>query len=115
MSVLVDVVNAVVEFSQSFEDFIKTGVYDLIVKFTAWAVKWLVVASIKAKIAAIAFSWDVAQEILTSLNVSAYLSGMWSSMDSRLIGMLAYLRIPEVINIMLSAFATRFVFRFLGF
>lgn len=69
----------------------------------------------KAKLTALTFSWSVAQELITSLNISEYINNAWSSLDSRLLSMFVLFRIPEALNIILSAAVTKFVFRFLGF
>ncbi|AEG00734.1 DUF2523 domain-containing protein [Methylomonas methanica] len=114
MSVFVDVVNAIVESGQMVSDFFTTGIYELLTKFTAWFVKWSVVAMWKAKLAAIAFSWDVAQELITTLNISGYINAAWSTLDSKVLNMFVYFKIPEAVNIVMSAGVTKFVMKFLG-
>ncbi|MCQ8104684.1 DUF2523 domain-containing protein [Methylomonas sp. SURF-2] len=115
MSVFVDVVNAIVEVGQTVSDFITTGIYNLLTQFTAWLIKHSVIAYWKMKLAAIAFSWDVAQELITSLNISAFINEAWSYLDSRMVSMFVYFRIPEAINLIVSAGFTKFVMRFIGF
>jgi hypothetical protein len=84
-------------------------------QFTAWFIEWSVVAMWKAKLAALAFSWDVAQDIIADLNLSAYLDQTWASLNSQVLSMLIFFRVPEAVNVILSAGVTKFVFRFLGF
>jgi len=115
MSVLVDVVNAVTGVGQQISDFINVGIYTLLTKFAAQLIKWYVAAMWKAKLAALVFSWGTAQELLSSLNVSSYLNTAWSSLESRTLSMLVFFRVPEAVNIIISAAATKFVFRFFGF
>jgi hypothetical protein len=115
MSVFVDVVNAVVEFRQDVSNFFTTGIYDLLVRFTAWFVEWYTVMWWKAKLAALVFSWDVAQQLIANLNISGYLSNAYSHLNSQTMATLTFFRIPEAINLILSAAVTKFVFRFLGF
>lgn len=115
MSVFVDVVNAIVSVGQEISDFFTTGLYETLTQWTAWFIKWSVVAMFKAKLAALEFSWDVAQELLTSLNISAYLNNAWSSLESRTLSMLVFFRVPEAVNIVLGAGVTKFVMRFIGF
>ncbi len=115
MSVFVDVVNSVVELGQTVSDFFTGGIYDLIVAATAWFVKWAVAAMWSAKLAALEFSWDVAQELLTSLNISSHLNNAWNSLNSQVLQLLTFFRVPEALNIVFSAATTKFVFRFLGF
>lgn len=115
MSVLVDVVNAINATTQDLSDFIHTGFYQKLTEFTAWFIRWWVVGMFKAKIAALTFAYDVAQELLTQLNISSYLNAAYANLESRTLAMLTFFRIPEAINIILSAATTKFVFRFLGF
>jgi len=115
MSVIVDIVNAVVEFHDTVTNFISETVYDLLAKWTAWFIEWWAVAWIKIKIQALIFSYKVAQNLIADLNLSAFLNQAWSSLDSKMLSMLVFFRVPEAVNIILSAGMTKFVFRFLGF
>ncbi len=115
MTLLVDIVDAIVNLGQQVSDFFTVGIYNLLAKFTAWFIKWYMVAWFKAKLAALAFSWSVAQELMTSLDISAYLDSAWGALESRTLSMLVFFRVPEAVNIIISASVTKFVFRFLGF
>ncbi|MDP1771751.1 MAG: DUF2523 family protein [Methylobacter sp.] len=115
MSVFVDVVNAVVDVGQQVSDFIGGGAYALLTKFVAYFIRWFMVHYFQAKLAALVFSYDVAQQLMASLNVSAYLNTAWASLESRTLSMLVFFRIPDALNIILSASVTKFVFKFLGF
>lgn len=115
MSLLVDIVNAVQGVGQQVSDFVSTGIYQVLVKFTAWFIKWYMVGWWSAKLAALTFSWSVAQELINSLNLSEYINNAWGSLESRTLSMLVFFRVPEAVNIILSAAVTKFVFRFLGF
>lgn len=70
---------------------------------------WFVIAWTKAKIEFISFGWQVAQEILTQLNISATLNSYWSSIDSRVMGMVTFFRLPEALNLIMNAWVTRYV------
>lgn len=115
MSYIVDIINAINAFSQDFVDFTSHGIYALLTQFTAWFIKWYMVAMWNAKLAALTFSWGVAQELITSLNLSDLLDTAWGALESRTLSMLVFFRIPEAVNIILSAAVTKFVIRFLGF
>lgn len=114
MSVLVDVVNSIVDFEQRVIEFTDSGIYELLKNFVAWFVQWFVVAMWKAKLALLTFSWDVAQQILENLHISDFIIDAWSSLDSQLANALAFFRIPEAFNMIVSASVTKFVFRFLS-
>lgn len=115
MSVIVDVVNAVVDVYDLVQDFITEGIYNLLTQFTALFIKWVTVAYWKLKLAALQFSYDVAMQMMVDLQLSQYLQLFFGALDSRVASMLQFFRIPEAINIVVSAFFTKFVFRFFGF
>ena len=115
MSVLVDVVNSVVSLEQTITNFFADDVFGLLTKFVAWFVQWSVVAMWKAKLAALAFSWGVAQQIMINLDISGHLNSTWAALDSRTMAMASFFRVPEAVSMLISASVTKFVFKFIGF
>lgn len=115
MSVFVDVVNSVVHLEQIVRNFFTTDLYTLLTSFMAWFVQWSVVILWKAKLALLAFSWSIANQIITNLNISSYLNTAWGSLNSQVLQMLVFFRIPDAVNMILSVATTKFVFKFLGF
>lgn len=115
MSVLADIVNAIVDIQNEIEQIRATGIYQFFTKWFAEFIKWSVVGWYKFKLQALTFAWDVAQEILTSLNISSALSSAFSHLDSRVLAIISFLRIPEAVNIIMSAYTTRLVLSFMGF
>ncbi|PSF14799.1 MULTISPECIES: DUF2523 family protein [Marinobacter] len=88
-------------FFESLSDFAT----DILVKVSAWYVIWVT----KAKIYFVGFSWEVAQEVLNQLNISATINQYWGSIDSKVMGALTFFKIPEALNIILNAHLTRYV------
>lgn len=115
MSTLTDIVNSIMDIAQSIDDFRSTGIYQFFTKWFAEFIKWWMVGWYKMKFQAMVFAWDIAQEILISLNISEQIHLAFSALDSNVIQIISFFRIPEAINIILSAYTTRFVFNFLGF
>lgn len=70
---------------------------------------WLMISYLETKVMMIEIAYHFADLILSSLNISSLLSAGWSSIDSQILGVFTYLRIPEAINMILSAFVTRFI------
>lgn len=70
---------------------------------------WLGVAYFEIKIQTIQISYSIAQSILSTINISEIINQYWGGMNSQILGAITYLRIPESINIILSAMVTRFV------
>ncbi|MEQ3725773.1 DUF2523 family protein [Alcanivorax sp.] len=82
-----------------------------------WMVKagaWIVIAATKAKIAFIGFSWSVAQEVLNQLNVSSTIETYWGQLDSQVLGVATYLKLPEAFNMIINARVTRYVMDVIG-
>jgi len=121
MEFLAQFFNNVIEFftyfNQSineFLEFFRFGIYDFVTKAFAAFLIWSTVEYINFKIYIIGFAWDVAQSILSQLNISSALSAAWSSLDSSIASFATLLDIPEAINIIISARVTRFVLNFMG-
>lgn len=70
---------------------------------------WLTITYFEMKIHVIQFSYAIAASFLDAVNISGLINQYWNSLDSQILGALSYLRIPEAINIILSAMGTRFV------
>ncbi|MEI6747373.1 MAG: DUF2523 family protein [Methylococcaceae bacterium] len=114
MSTFVDIVNSIVDIHQQIDDFRSTGIYQFFTKWFAEFLKWWVVGWYKFKLQAITFSWDVASEILSSLNLSTVVTSAFSQLDSKVISIISFFRIPEALNMILSAYVTRLVMTFIG-
>lgn len=114
MSTFVDVVNSIVDFRQELDDFRTSGIYKFFTQWFAEFIKWSMVGWFKFKLQALTFAWDVASEILTSLNLSQQIDMAFSALDSNVVSIISFFRIPEAINIILSAYTTRLVMTFIG-
>jgi len=101
MEFIADFFDAVWSFFGTLPAFVE----DVFVKASAW----YVIGVTKAKIHFVEFSWQVAQEILNQLNISATINQYWGSIDSKVMGALTFFRIPEALNIVLNAHLTRYV------
>lgn len=83
---------------------------DMLIKAGAW----IVIAATKAKIEFIGFSWDVAQEVLSQLDVSSTIETYWGQLDSQVLGVATYLKLPEAFNMIINARVTRYVMEVIG-
>lgn len=106
--------DAIIEYLQSMLEFRDSGIYQFLTEVFGEFVIWVTVGAIKFKTFLVVFAWDVAQEILTSLNISSALQAAWGALDSNLLLMISYLHIPDAINVLISARVTRFVLDFIG-
>lgn len=95
-------------------EWLNSGQYGYWQQLFAYWVKWAIYGKIQFILWALPFTWGIAASVLDMLNVSQYLNDAWASLDSYILGWLTYLRIPDAINILINAFMTRVVLRFLG-
>lgn len=70
---------------------------------------WVIVWMLEAKLFMLGFGIEIAELFIEALGISEVLNDAFSSLDSKISNFIYYLRIPEAINILLSAYATRFV------
>lgn len=96
-------------------DFFITGVYDILVWFSALVIEKATLALLDFAIWSLPFAWDIAQQIIRDLDLSSLLHDAWSSLDSTMMGVATVLRIPEAVNLLISASITKYVLRFIPF
>lgn len=70
---------------------------------------WLTILYFEIKLQILEIAWSIASTIISTLQLSETIEAGWSMIDSEVLAALTFLRIPESINMILSAFMTRFV------
>lgn len=85
---------------------------ELIEQTFAYITSILVYWQLKMLISSIDFAWGVARDILDNMGVSTLLAQMYASFNPMALGILNYFRIPEFIDTIMGAYATRFVLDF---
>lgn len=95
------------------------AVMDYLASLVHDAVAWAVIQGTKAAIAfqiwALQFSYEVATSIIEQLGVSQLLNEAWGRLDSKIIAALNYFRVPDAINLIVSAGVTRYVLNVVPF
>lgn len=109
-----DFLQQVIDFFNNVLAFIHQGIYDFVTAAFAQFVIWSMVAMVEFKIMMIGFAWDVAQQILAQLDVSSYINAAFGSLEPTLFNFICFLKIPEAVNIIMSAYTTRYVLNFMG-
>lgn len=109
---LYDLIQSVLDY---FKSFFNDEIYPLITKTIAEFIKAAMIQKIEFEIFAIGFCWDIAKDLLITLNISPAIEQAWGMLDSKLLQFLTFFRIPEGVNLLVSAYATRFVYKFIGF
>ena len=107
-------INKVIDFFNIIIDWFNEGIYQFFVDLFAQYVIWSTIATIEFKLWFVGFAWDVAQSILSQLQVFNELNAAFGSLDSDVLSVLNFFSIPHAISILLSAATTKFVLRFVG-
>lgn len=103
------------EFLQSISDFVQNGIYEFSTSWIAFFLAKLTVWYIEAKISSIQFAWDIAQGVLQALNVTSSIAAGFSGLSPDVRAGIGFFRVPEAINMLVGAGATRMVMSFLPF
>jgi len=109
---LLDSVNA---FFNLTWQFLSDGLYN----FTVWAFTHLIemveIAILNFTIWAIPFAWDVAKNLITDLGLSSLISSAWMNVNPTVMGFLRACRVPDCVNLLISALFTKYVLRYILF
>jgi len=95
-------------------DFIYVGIYKFIEEIMQELVAWLVIAKLQSMLFLMEFSWGVAKQIMVNLNIGDYIQMGFNGLDPVLMGYLNFFRVPESINLIVQAIATRVTLKVMG-
>lgn len=114
MSVFVDVVNAINSLSYEIKHFFTVDIFLFFQKWFFYGVKYTAVVFYKFKNLAIGFVATFLEDFLYSITFGKDVALAFDSLDSRMLSILNFLRIPEAINIIMSSYFSRMLFRLIG-
>ncbi|KZN58413.1 hypothetical protein N474_25525 [Pseudoalteromonas luteoviolacea CPMOR-2] len=100
------------DFITDFWAFFDTDIPEFIIRFYAWLIEWVVLASLKLELEMIKFSWLVAKQILENFNVTSQVSSALSALPADVRAAVADMRALDAFNIIINAYVTRYVMRF---
>jgi hypothetical protein len=95
-------------------EFIYVGIYDFIQEVMQEVVAWLVIAKLQSMLFLMEFSWGVAKQIMINLNIGDYIQAGFNGLDPVLMGYLNFFRVPESLNLIIQAIATRVTLKVMG-
>lgn len=102
-------------FFQYVWDFLTTGIYDLLKAFMVIATKAALYSYIQMQIFALQVAYEAAQDVVNSIGVTQQIRQMYSGLPGEVLSGLSFFGIPQGLNILFSAFSTRFMLRFVPF
>ena len=88
-----------------------TEVPSLAHRFWAWVIEWYVYATLYIKLQSFKLAWGVAHVILKDISVTPAIQSSLAALPPKLAGFLIETKFIDALNIVLHAYATRFVLR----
>ena len=79
------------------------------------SVLWLMITYFQIKLEVFKFAAHLAEGIIQNIGLSNIIQLTWNSIDYRIVSVLNYCRVPDAINMILSAYLTRFILSLLPF
>ncbi len=70
---------------------------------------WIIITYLEAKVYMITFAYEIAGGIVENLGISSVINSAFSALPNAFKSVISYLRIPEAVNMLISAYVTRFV------
>ena len=95
--------------------FLALGLYTFGEELVYFAMKAMTLGAMQFFLFSIPIAFDVALEILSSLNLSAHMVTSWSAIPLEARQAMAFFRIPEVLSILITVALAKFVMRFVPF
>ncbi len=95
--------------------FFTQGIYDFGVWAFAKIVEQITIGYFEFMLWALPFAFNTAKQIMLDLNLSAVINSAWASLDSQVLALANIMRIPDAFNVMISAYFTKYVLRFIPF
>lgn len=105
----------IIDFFQWVWDFLAQGIYDFVKDGLVVATKAAIYSALQTLILLIDVSYTVARELIDSLGIPAMVRAMYAALPASVASGLAFFGIPQALNIIMVAAATRFCMRFVPF
>ncbi|MCY1276877.1 hypothetical protein D9M68_594320 [compost metagenome] len=115
MEWLTGFLDQIIAFCQAIWDFLTQGIYDFVKDGFVVATKAAIYAWFSGLLFLLDVSYTVARELIDSLGVASTLRNMFGALPADVAAGLAFFGVPQALNIIFSALATRFCMRFVPF
>jgi hypothetical protein len=70
---------------------------------------WLLITYLEAKTYMLEIAYEIASTLIQSVGLSEAINNSWQQVPSQFQSVFLYLKIPDALNMILSAFVTRFI------
>ena len=106
---------AVPDFFLAIFEFLTTGIVEFFISLGQYIMDSLTCLFLKLSLLMLNFLWETVKILLIDLNLSGRLALAFNGLNSDILKMVVFFRIPEALNLILAAFITRFVLRLIPF
>lgn len=103
---MIEHLNTLLETIQHFFD---VGIFETFETAAEYFAAFYVKASLSFKVYMLKFSFETAQLLIQQLSFDDVLITAWGTLPPHIVSIFSYLKIPESVNLILSAYMTRFV------
>lgn len=101
------------EFFDYIRDWLESGVYTFFTELVAYLIEAATLGYINFLKFVIPFAWGVAKVIIQDLNISSLVNSAWSDLPDLSRAVLTALKVPEIINLVISGAVTKYVLKFI--
>lgn len=108
-------ISTVPDFFIAIFQFLTTGIVEFFISLGAYIMDSLTCLFLKVALLMLNFLWAIIKTLLIDLNLSGRLATAFGGFEPGIISMILFFRIPEALNLILSAFVLRFVLRLIPF
>lgn len=107
--------DAIIAFMDSISDWLEQDQYTFFEDLIGYLVIQATIAKVQFMLWSVQFSWGVAQSVLDQLTIGTQIEAIWAATDSAVLSWLSYFKVPQALNMILTAGTTKFVMRMVGF
>ena len=104
---------SIIDFGTDIMNFFTIAVPSFFHRLTAWAFEAFIYIKFLLYVETIKYSWQVAKLIISDLSISETITSSLSSLTPTIRAVLTDLRLIDAVNVVLNAYVTRMVMRFI--
>ena len=102
------------DFMDSILNWLEEGQFSFFEDLVAYIMVQLTIGKVTFMLWSIQFSWGVAQSVLDQLSIGSQIEAIWAATDSVVLSWLSFFKIPQALNMIMTAGTTKFVMRMVG-
>jgi len=103
------------DFFQQLSDWASSGVWTWMEQSIYYVLAKLSIWWIEAKAKTVIIAFSMAKTAIEDLGISNMINRQFNNVDSSILGLVTYLKIPEGVNMLMSAALTKTMLRMVGF